>query len=248
VTGTGPSLEDALALYDLGLAPIPAPADDGKSVKGTVAHHNKWRWRLSRAETEDLFRKHPGANVAILPHLCRPPLVVVDCDDEEALAAAEQCFGPTPLVVQTPREAGGHLYYRAPADGQVRQQNLRRSDGLAIDIKAGPGAVVIVPPSVRPSTGRPYAFLKGDWSLLDRLPVFQANQLLRSVQGGGTGQAGIGEARVPVGGRNDHLFRDLLRLAPACDGAGDLALRAHALNASDFDEPLPWDDSTCSGA
>jgi hypothetical protein len=97
VTGTGPSLEDALALHDLGLAPIHAPADDGKSVKGTVAHHNKWRWRLSRAETEDLFRKHPGANVAILPHLCRPRLAVVDYDDVAADAAEEHHGAVPPL-------------------------------------------------------------------------------------------------------------------------------------------------------
>ena len=107
MTGTGPSLEDALALYDLGLAPVPAPADDGKSVRGAVAGINRWRKRPPRAETERLFRKNPGANVAILPHLCRPRLVVVDCDDAAALAAAEQRHGPTPLVVRTPRGTGG---------------------------------------------------------------------------------------------------------------------------------------------
>jgi hypothetical protein len=41
VTGTGPSLKDALVLHDLGLAPVPAPADDGKSVEGAVAGFNK---------------------------------------------------------------------------------------------------------------------------------------------------------------------------------------------------------------
>jgi hypothetical protein len=106
VTGTGPSLEDALALHDLGLAPALAPAEDGKSVRGAVAHHNKWRRRLFRFATEDLFRKHPGAKVAILPHLCQPPQVVVDRDDEAALAAAEQHHGPTPPVTKTPPGTG----------------------------------------------------------------------------------------------------------------------------------------------
>jgi hypothetical protein len=71
-----------------------------------------------------------------------------------------------------------------------------------MEIKAGPGAVVIVPPSVRPSSGRPYAFLEGDWSLLDQLPVFQANPS-RPAHEGRTGQAGTDEGKVPVGGRND---------------------------------------------
>ena len=134
---TGATVEDALRLYDLGLTVVPAPADDGKSVKGVVANYNRWRAPLPRWKTEELFRKHSGANVAILPHLCRPRLVIVDCDDRAAFAAAEREYGPTPLVVQSPRGTGWHRYYRAP-DGPVRQRSLRRSHGLAIESRAAP--------------------------------------------------------------------------------------------------------------
>src|SRR3954465_13525454 len=146
--GSSPAVEDALALYDRGLAVIPVLKDDGKSPAGIIANFGKWRCRLPRDKTPELFRKYPGANIAILPHLCRPRLVVIDCDDDAALAAGLHRYGPTTLRVQTPRGAGGHLYYRAP-DTHVGQCTLRQSDGLAIEIKAGPGAVVIVPPSRR---------------------------------------------------------------------------------------------------
>jgi hypothetical protein len=238
VSDPGPSLEDALALYDLGLAPVPAPAKDGKSVEGAVAGFSGWRRRLPRPATEGLFRRHPGANVAILPHLCRPRRVVVDCDDDAALAAAEERHGPTPLVVRTPRGTGWHLYYRAPADGRVRPRNLRLSDGLKMEIKAGPGAVVVAPPSRRPSSGEPYVLARGDWSLLPVLPIFRDP----SDAGRTTRRTPDAEGGVPVGCRNNHLFSALLHLASGCDGAGDLALKAHALNARDFDEPLPWDE------
>jgi hypothetical protein len=33
---------------DLGLAPVPVPADDGRSVEGAVAGFNTWRWRVWR--------------------------------------------------------------------------------------------------------------------------------------------------------------------------------------------------------
>src|SRR5690348_1578449 len=97
---TGPTIEDALHLYDLGLAVLPAQADDGKSVEGVVANFGKWRRRLPRQKTEELFRRYPGANIAILPHLCRPRLVIAECDNGRALAAAERDYGPTPLVVR----------------------------------------------------------------------------------------------------------------------------------------------------
>jgi hypothetical protein len=231
----GPMIDEALRLYDLGLAVIPAPAEDGKSVAGTVAHFQKWQRRLPRWKTEELFREHPGASIAILPHLCRPRLVVVDCDGDEDLEEGERRYGRSPVLVRTPRDSGWHLYYRAPKGRRVRQRNLR-SQGLVIDIKAGPGAVVIVPPSVRPSSGKPYAFVRGGWEDLASLPVFPLTTK--------ESRAGMADGKVREGSRNNHLFKELLQHAGryGCDGLGAMEGVAHLINERDCQSLLPWDE------
>jgi hypothetical protein len=139
------------------------------------------------------------------------------------------------VLVRTPRDSGWHLYYRAPKGRRVRQRNLR-SEGLAIDIKAGPGAVMIVPPSVRPSSGRPYAFMRGGWEDLASLPVFP---LTTEVS-----RAGMADGNVREGSRNNHLFKELLRHAGryGCDGLGAMEGVAHLINERDCEPLLPWDE------
>jgi hypothetical protein len=128
-------VEEALQIYDLGLAILPAPNGDGKSVKGTISGFSKSEKKIPRDKMKSLFNSHTNANIAILPHLCSPRLVVVDCDDDAALAAAEVRYGYSPLLISTPYGSGGHLYYRAPPSQiQVRSRNLRRSHGLAIGL------------------------------------------------------------------------------------------------------------------
>jgi hypothetical protein len=224
-----PTVKDALDLYDLDLAVVPALADDGRSVDGVIAGFQKWKRRLPRQRTEELFRKHPGANIAILPHLCRPRLAIVDYDDEQAFAAAGEHYGPTPLVVRTPR--GRHAYYRASATN-IGQRNLRGTHDLAIDIKAGPGAVVIVPPSVRPSSKKPYTFLHGDWNDLTQLPVFQDVSL----------RAHRTDRRMREGQRNNGLFERLLRRAPDVGGLGELEAVAHVLNETTCEPLLSYEE------
>src|SRR4051794_38532197 len=107
-----PAMVDAaLQLHDIGLAVVPAGAEGGKSVDGVVMGFQKWRRRLPRQKVDELFRKHQGACIALLVGHCG--LVVVDCDDDDALAAAQARFGYTPILVRTPSGRGGHLYYRA---------------------------------------------------------------------------------------------------------------------------------------
>src|SRR4051794_40551237 len=77
--GSPPAVEDALALYDRSPAVIPVLEDDGKSPAGIVANFDKCPRRLPQNKTAELFRKYAGANIAILPYLCRSRLVVVDC-------------------------------------------------------------------------------------------------------------------------------------------------------------------------
>ena len=213
----------ALSLYDRGLWVIPAAGDDGKSVAGVARHFQKWSRRPGREMVAGLFKKHVGCTIALLVGHCG--LVVVDCDSNEALEAAKHLFGPSPILVRTPSGRGGHLYYKPPA-APVRQANLRRSHGLAIDIKAGKGAVVIVPPSARPSTGAAYRFERGSWDDLPDLPVFRGARRNTDAHDDSTGQ------------RNSTLFLRCLRLARDCETVGELENKALIVNETDFAEPL----------
>jgi hypothetical protein len=227
----GPSVvEEALRLHGMGLAVVPASADDGRSVAGTVKGFQAWRRRLPPEAVKRLFTKHPGACIALLVGHCG--LVVVDCDDDAALATAEARYGRTPVLVRTPSGRGGHLYYKAPPGGEVRQANLRRSEGLAIDIKAGKGAYVICPPSVRPSNGIAYAFARGGWDDLPHLPVFNA------MAAGGAAP----RRRVPDGERGDHLFRRALHLALDCETGAELAAKLLVVNEVECDPPMRQED------
>lgn len=222
----GPSvLEEALRLHDAGLAVVPAPAGDGKSVEGVVKGFQNWRRRLPREAVRRLFKKHPGACIALLVGHCG--LVVVDCDDAAALAVAEARYGRTPILVRTPSGRGGHLYYKAPTE-TVRQANLRKSEGLAVDVKAGRGAYVIVPSSVRPSNGVAYAFERGGWDDLRNLPVFRAT----------TAGSTASLRKVAEGSRNKHLFHRALRLAPNCETEDELAVKLHNVNEAECDPPM----------
>jgi primase-like protein len=117
----------------------------------------------------------------------------------------------------------------------VRAANLRRFEGLAIDIKAGKGAYVIAPPSVRPSTGTAYRFGRGGWDDLAGLPTFRVDDTAPA----GTERGGPADE----GGRNDHLFRRALGLARDCGTSAELALKVHATNEAECDPPLPWDEA-----
>ena len=157
-----------------GLTPIPVGGEDGK--KPLV----KWPRRRLAPESPAIKQwaeKFASANVGILT---KPSSVtVIDVDDPGLLPNMEERFGATPLVTRTP-SGGGHLWYRAQGEGS---RNLRRSEGLPVDVKAGgsgQGGFVVVPPSVRPSgphAGKPYRFERGSWDDLRRLPSIRAGSL-----------------------------------------------------------------------
>jgi hypothetical protein len=108
----------------------------------------------------------------------------------------------------------------------VRQANLRGSDGLAIDIKAGKGAYVIAPPSVRPSTGIAYRFERGSWDDLPHLPTYNA------------AMKGAAPRRlVEDGGRGDHLFHRALELARDCETCGELEMKLLNVNEAECEPP-----------
>ena len=180
---TRPFADMALPLAERGLAVIPCPGDDGKSPKGAVTNYHRWK-KPPGPKAIRIFAANWGeANIGIIPSLSG--LTVADVDEggkdaEEIIRRA----GDTPLIIRTP-SGGFHLYYRSNGE---KSANLR-SDGLAVDVKGSSAGIVIVPPSVRPSTGIPYDFERGTWDDLDRLPRAKPGSL--SFQFSGTGSSNL---------------------------------------------------------
>ncbi len=163
------SLADlALPLVQAGLAVLPVGDDKCPLVR----RFDQWSAPPSETAIQKWSTQFPIANVAVLCDLSG--LVVVDIDmkgqsqlPEELLAEMICRFGETAIQIRTP-SGGFHLYYRSV--GGERGRNLR-PNGLPVDIKAGPGAYVVAPPSIT-EKGH-YAFLKGSWGDLSRLPDFE---------------------------------------------------------------------------
>ena len=216
-------LHPAVELVSHGLAVLPTGGEDGKVP--LVRGFNIYRRPPGRAIVEKWFAKWPDANIGVLTGLSK--VVVVDVDDPALLNRAFEQFGATSLIIQTPRP-GYQLWYRAR--GGEKPRNLRKSEGLAIEIKAGTSSIVIVPPSVNPRIGRAYAFHKGDWSCLSHLPLFAEQE--RGGQIGSPGPAEIGE-------RNERLFRLCMRTAPTCSSIDELLVEAREWNHYHCQPPLP---------
>ena len=166
-TPSGPFASAAMDLAEAGLAVIPCGSDDGKVPS------IKWRNMRYRPGAEfigKLARQHGHANVGILTGKLSVVLIV-DIDDPEIVAAMLERFGQTQLITRTP-SGGFHLWYRWSGE----KSGSLRNQGLAVDIK-GAGGIVVVPPSVRPSTGRPYTWLKGSLKDLPSLPQARPGSL-----------------------------------------------------------------------
>ena len=96
-------------------------------------------------------------------------VVVVDCDDENAIAWADAHLPPSPMRTRTAK--GEHRFYRHPG-GTIRNQVRLRTGSarIAVDVRAD-GGYVVGPGSVHVS-GFVYAAI-GDWSVpTSTLPRF----------------------------------------------------------------------------
>lgn len=217
----GPFATAALDLLAHGLAPIPLGGNDGKVP---LIRSRTWKHRPGKEFLERLVRSHPTANIGILTGLSG--VTVVDIDDASLVDDMVRRFGDTPLKTSTP-SGGIHLWYRANGE---RCRNLRQAEGLAVDIKAQ-GGMVVVPPSVRPSgpyEGKSYAFLDGLWEDFSRLPTLR----LGSLHNGEKGQ-------VQEGNRNNEMFRHCLAQARHCDTFDNLLDVARTFNAFSCVPELP---------
>jgi len=215
----------ARQLCSYGLAALPC---DGKQP--LVSGWNNWTRAPGQRFIERLSKKHPGANIGIVPGLS--DLLIVDVDTASHTAEAERLFGPTPFRVRTGR--GMHSYYRwKPKDRCAIPGNLRLR-GLNVDLKTG-RTIVIFPPSLHDSGVR-YAFDDGcNLDMLREVPPPRLDQILKSEQV--DRKPLVRHDRIPEGFRAVTLNRWLCREAPFCETFDEVMAIARDINA-DCDPPL----------
>ena len=230
--GYGAFANSAMAMLEAGLCPIPCGGSDGKTP--LVKNWNN----LQRPYTQETIRgwaeKFCDANVGIVCGISG--VAVVDIDKPDYLDEVMERFGPTPLIVRTPR-GGRHLYYRADRT-DLRPSKLFAKDNSVIgDIKAGP-SFVVAPPSVRPE-GNKYSFDKGDWSFVGNLPIYRENSDV-DVREGNIHPF----SKIPEGRRNSAAFKYALQQASYCDTEEDLLDVVRTYAARHFEHgPCPLSEA-----
>lgn len=145
-------------LLDLGYSIIPI-------ATGTKRPRGRWATYQTRVATpEEVQSWGELAAVGIVTGFLSG-VVVVDCDDAEAVAWAEANLPHTPARVRT-GGGGLHLYYRHPGG---RVPNRAKARGLRIDVR-GDGGQVLAPGSQHPS-GSTYQAV-GELRQAAELPVY----------------------------------------------------------------------------
>lgn len=157
--------------------------------------------------------------------LKRAGITVVDVDtpDERVLADALSRYGRTPLIVRS--GSGNHqAWYRSSGEGR----SIRPDKAVPIDI-LGDGFVV-APPSIG-GKGR-YQIIHGSLADLESLPPIANAPTAPCEVASATHKA------VPIGERNDTLFRRLMQQARYCDDL-DALMDVARLEAEALYPPLP---------
>jgi hypothetical protein len=175
----------------------------------------RWRRPPGPKAIATFAARFPSANIGALTGLSG--VTLVDVDEPGLVDQMLARCGVTPLITATPR-GGSHLWYRAAGE---RGGNLRETEGLAVDIKAA-GGLIVVPPSVAwigPAAGKPYVLVKGSWDDLAALPEASPGSLRMATPHVGT----VTNLRaVRHGLRNNTLLKLLLRQVRHCDTEADL--------------------------
>jgi hypothetical protein len=186
--------------------------------KPCVKKYNKLGLNGSTA----LRSKFHDANA--LGFMCGPKsgVTIIDVDSSDAadLEKAVQLFGRAVVVWRT---GSGNYAVAYRYNGEPRL--IRPFQGVPIDV-LGDGYAVL-PPSL--GAKGVYTFIRGNISDLANLSPMSAE-----------GRARIEDARkrIPLGTRNNTLFKALLRHAPRCDDFDSLLDVARTLNM-DCNPPLP---------
>ena len=178
-----------------------------------------------------IARQFPDANIAILTG--RSGLNVLDIDDLALLHPMRKRFGDTPLIGKTAGRGGYQLYYRASP--HVRAADLRATDGIPVEIKAG-GNIVITPPSRSPITGREYELIEGrfDHETLASLPQINVPAICDT-------KTAADHRSICEGLRDNWLFSVCLRHAHHVDDF-DALLDVGRTRNDECEPPLPDDE------
>lgn len=162
------TVNQALEYLDEGLSIIPIRPDTKRPAIKWMEYQDR---QPTADEVTDWFEKFPNANIAVVTGSVSG-VVIVDCDNEEALNAAISCGMESTIRVKTKR--GHHLWFKHPMDGvrrgpraggNSRGQDWPRVNGL--DFR-GDGSYALLPPS----KGYEWAVPEG-WDREDDMPVWE---------------------------------------------------------------------------
>lgn len=215
-----PPLRNEMArLVRSGLTVLPLGGNDGKSPLLR-------KWAMSPPTLGQSFAVMSRAgSLAFGIRLDRHVVLDFDTQDAGLVTLIEARFGPSAVHVRTPR--GFHLYY---AVGDFLP--ALRAEGLPIDVKTGPHAYAVAPPSERPDGGL-YAYAKGE------LGVSRLRPLRASL--------GASAAPVAVGERHARLVREALSMVELVDGLDELVCNLTAFRDDYLPDPESVPDSEVRG-
>ncbi len=235
-----PFRDAATAVTAAGLVALPCGGPTGKApmVKWKSQHRLISEVRLRQWLADPQFAE---ANIGIATG--PSGITVIDCDTPNSPDELIALFGPTPIMIGTPR-GGYHFYYRSPGEGS----GPLRSVDLKIDVK-GVGGFIVIPPSIRRAgehAGKTYRFIAGSWADICLLPPVRAGALdsafyrrpslsrTRTYRPSEKNEAPLGG---DVGHRNSTLFNALRAAAVEAESRNQLVHLAATLNQA-FDPPL----------
>ena len=160
-------------------------------------------------------------------------LIVIDCDNSEAMAWADVHLPATPWRVRTAR--GEHRGYRHP--GGLYPNTVRIETGdpeIKIDVR-GDGGYVVAPGSQH-RDGMMNEWAVGEPSAVDALPVFDPAWLSLGVPS--SHPVARVAAEVSAGHRNDTLFREGCRLRRLGWNEAEIGAALQARNLARCRPPL----------
>jgi hypothetical protein len=147
---------EATRYIDNGWSIIPLARDTRKPLVSWEVYQSR---QPTAEELERWFSLWPNMNIGLVCGAVSG-VVVLDCDNAEAMAFAAERGLTSPFAVRTKR--GVHYYFRHPMDGNRYGNHAGANPGSdwpkvpGLDFR-GDGGFVVLPPSVRmdPNTGEP---------------------------------------------------------------------------------------------